>query len=69
MEESKPEVQDVKPGFKTTEFYLSSLAMIVSIVYASGIVESGSNIDKVIGFISMALVAMGYSVSRGLAKK
>lgn len=62
-------MKEVKPGYKSTEFYLSALASIVGLLFASGLVESGTAFDQVLGFIAMALTAMGYSVSRGIAKK
>lgn len=62
-------MEPVKPGYKSSEFYLSALAMIVSMLYASGLISDGSTIEKIMSFISMALVAMGYSVSRALVKK
>ena len=57
----------VKPGYKTTEFWLSCLAFIISALYASDLIGEGT--DKILGIIAGALVAMGYSVSRGIAKK
>lgn len=57
-----------KPGYKTTEFWLSLAAMLLGAAYASGVISSGSTVDKVAGFAAMALSALGYSVSRGMAK-
>jgi len=59
----------MKPGYKTTEFWLSLAAMIVSMLFASGAISEGSDAAKVIGFVAAALTSLGYSVSRGLAKK
>lgn len=58
-----------KPGYRTTEFYLASLAMLVGILLASGLIKDGSQADKIAGYIVAALGTFGYSVSRGLAKK
>lgn len=61
----------MKPGWKTTEFWMTLAASVVGFVYASGIVEATSTSwdDKVIGLVAMVLASMGYAVSRGIAKK
>lgn len=58
----------VKPGYKSTEFWLSSVAAIVGVVMASG-ATTDSVIMKVAGMATLVLAALGYSVSRGMAKK
>jgi len=58
-----------KPGYKTTEFWLSALAAVVGIVVASGAVPEGGIAAQIVGAVISGLAAMGYSVSRGLAKK
>lgn len=57
-----------RPGFKTTEFWLTALAQIVSLLFASGVIRDGSTIDTALGIIAAVLASAGYSVSRGLAK-
>jgi len=59
----------VKAGWKTTEFWLSTIAMTISMVYASGALTAGSVAERVIGIAAMVLASLGYSVSRGMAKK
>ena len=56
-----------KPGFKTTEFWLTAAAMIVGLLLASGAFVDGA-IAQGLGVASSALAAMGYSYSRGTAK-
>lgn len=63
------EEKKVKPGFKTTEFWLTAIAMIVGLVMASGAVPDDSGLSRALGIAAAALAAMGYSVSRGQAKK
>jgi hypothetical protein len=58
----------MKPGYKTSEFWLSVAASLVGFLYASGIISNGSAYDKVLAVAAMALTALGYSVSRGIAK-
>lgn len=60
---------EIKAGYKTTEFWLSAVAAIIGLVYASGVIGEGTQVDKVVGFAAAALTTLGYSVSRGLAKK
>lgn len=58
----------MKPGFKTTEFWLSFLAMGIGFLMTSGLVTAGTSFDKAIGLIAAALAAMGYSASRATVK-
>ena len=58
-----------KPGYKTTEFWLSVVAALVGLTYASGIIGAETQADKIMGFASSILATLGYTVSRGLAKK
>ena len=63
------EEKEVKPGYKTTEFWLSTVAMLVGAALASGAIGEGSQAEKIVGFIASALASLGYTVSRGMAKK
>jgi uncharacterized protein HemX len=65
--EERMETKD-RPGYRTTEFWLSTLAAIVGVILASGLVET-SPIMKVAGMAAAVLSAMGYSVSRGMTKR
>lgn len=58
----------VKPGWKTTEFWLSAIAALVGLIAASGIVPDGGLGARIFGAIVTALAALGYNVSRGLTK-
>ena len=64
MNENEP-----KKGIKTTEFWFSAAAAMVGLLYASGLIAPETGGDKVLGLIATVLAAMGYTVSRGLAKK
>jgi hypothetical protein len=59
-----------KPGYKTTEFWLSTIAVLIGLAYGSGVIaETGtSGIEKSIAFVASALAALGYSNSRGAVK-
>ena len=58
----------MKPGYKTSEFWLTLAANLVGAVLASGLVGDESGISKGLGVAAMALASLGYSVSRGQAK-
>lgn len=60
---------ETKPGYKTTEFWMTIAAFIVSALYGSGIIAEGTAMDKALSVGAMILTSMGYAVSRGLAKK
>ncbi len=58
----------MKPGYKTTEFWLSVAAMVIGALIASGVFGDASMAGKVLAWAASALAALGYSVSRGLVK-
>jgi hypothetical protein len=58
----------VKPGYKTTEFWLSVAAMLVGAILASGIVPNTGIWMQLAGIATTLLNGLGYSVSRGIAK-
>ncbi len=55
-------------GYKTTEFWISLLAMVVGALLASGAFDDSSLVSKALALVSSALVAAGYSVSRAMTK-
>lgn len=62
-------MNDIKVGYKTTEFWFTFAANVVSMLYMSGVVGDGSTFDKALAVGAMVLSSLGYAVSRGLAKK
>lgn len=62
MEEQK----QVKPGYKTTEFWLTIATYLLS---GLALVFSNSNVGTVLSSLVAGLATVGYSVSRGIAKK
>ena len=56
-----------KPGIKTSEFWLTAIAMLVSLFLAS-VVMTSEIILQVAGIVSAALAALGYDYSRAKAK-
>lgn len=59
----------VKPGYKTTEFWLTNAAFLLGALLASGLVGDGSALAKLIGLAGSILSTLGYTISRGFAKK
>jgi hypothetical protein len=59
----------IKPGYKTTEFWLAFAASVVGAAFASGLIPSESPIEKILGLAATVLASLGYTVSRTLVKK
>jgi len=59
-----------KPGFKTTEFWLTAACTVCGLLYASGVisVEGSDTTSKAVALIASVLATMGYSVSRAKVK-
>lgn len=55
---------EAKPAWKTTEFWLSVAAATVSALYASGVISAGGTLEKVVGVVSMLLIALGHQVTK-----
>lgn len=63
------EAKKTKPGYKTSEFWLSTAALVLGALFASGVISDGSTTDKVLGLVVSLLSQLGYTVSRGKAKQ
>lgn len=61
------DIKTTKPGYKTTEFYLSFAAMLLSTLFASGVL-TGTTSLAIAGVAASVLTALGYSVVRGQTK-
>jgi len=59
----------MKPGYKSTEFWLSSGALIGGILMASGVFPMESSLGQILGMIMGTLAALGYTGSRAAVKK
>ena len=59
----------MKPGYKTTEFWLSAAAAAIGGLLAGGVIAPDSTEAQIIGLISSALVALGYTGARLNLKK
>ena len=65
-----PKPQPAKAGITTTEFWICTLCGLFSVLWGIGIIDpdGAGNVNRVAGLISGGLSALGYGVSRGLAK-
>ncbi len=64
-------MNETKPGYKTTEFWLSLLATLLGFLLASGVMDTvpaDSWIAKLIGGVVAVLATLGYSASRAKVK-
>ena len=57
-----------KPGFKSTEFWLSTAATILGIALASGLIPEGGQVGQIIGGVLALLANLGYTASRTKVK-
>ncbi len=62
---------NVKPGWKTTEFWITVVVALGSLLWGAGVLdpEGSGTANKVFGLVVSGLRAVGYTVSRGLVKK
>ena len=62
---------NVKPGYLTTEFWITVVVALSSLLWGAGALdpEGAGTANKVFGLLVSGLSAVGYTVSRGLAKK
>jgi hypothetical protein len=59
----------MKPGYKTTEFWISAICILVSLVWGSGVIGEGTPADRTLATIAGTTSVLGYTISRGIAKK
>lgn len=58
----------MKPGYKTTEFWMAAAAALVGLLMTSDIFTGDSIWAKGLGLVAAGLASAGYAVSRGMAK-
>jgi len=58
-----------KPGFKTSEFWVTVVIAVVSLLGSSGVLVDGSSAERIVGYVVAGLAAMGYIGIRGSLKK
>ncbi|MBA2479062.1 MAG: hypothetical protein H0V44_00230 [Planctomycetes bacterium] len=58
----------VKAGYRTTEFWLSAIAVLLGLVLASGAIPESGIVGQVIGGVLSVLANLGYTAARAKAK-
>ena len=62
-------MSETKKGYKTSEFWLSSAALVIGAFLASGAVADSHWAVKLAGVVMSALAAAGYTYSRTRVKE
>ena len=62
---------ELKAGYRTTEFWITVVVSLGSLLWGAGVLdpEGAGTANKVFGLLVSGLSAVGYTISRGLAKK
>ena len=58
----------VKAGWKTTEFWLSTVALVLGLVLASGALPDGGLAAQIVGGVLSVLAQLGYTAARAQVK-
>ena len=58
----------VKPGWKTTEFWMSTAALVLGLVLASGALPEGGLAAQIVGGVLSVLSQLGYTAARAQVK-
>jgi hypothetical protein len=59
---------DEKPGYKSTEFWMSAAVAIIGLVIASGAVEDTSTWGQILAYAMSTLTTLGYTAGRAKVK-
>ncbi len=59
----------MKPGYKTTEYWLSVVVVVLGLLASSGLFGPDHWAAKAIALVTSALAAMGYTASRAKVKQ
>ena len=59
---------ETKPGWKTSEFWISIIATIAGLVLMSGVAEDGGIVSTICGAVLTLAAQLGYTGARTLAK-
>ena len=62
------ETKTTKPGYKTTEFWLTTAAAVLGMLFASGALGDGGKDMQIASLVASILATLGYTVSRTKAK-
>jgi hypothetical protein len=59
---------NTRPGYKTTEFWLTLIAVVIGFLVSSDMGDEATWVGKLLGIAATVLAALGYSVSRAMVK-
>lgn len=68
MTDTPPEPTPTKPGYLTTEFWLKLAAIVLTTLFASGVIPTTGTAATVAAIAATMLGALGYTVSRTFLK-
>ena len=65
------ENKNIKSGWRTTEFWVTVVVALGSLLWGANVLdpEGAGTANKVFGLVVSGLSAVGYTISRGLAKR
>jgi hypothetical protein len=58
-----------RPGYKTSEFYLSLAAILLSHLLAADVIPVGGTAERIVTIAGTILGALGYAVTRAVVKR
>lgn len=58
----------VKPGWKSTEFIVTGVVVILTLLAGSGVIPSGTAWARGVAFVLSTLAALGYTAARAATK-
>lgn len=58
----------MKPGYKTTEFWLSLLVVVLGALLSSGALPDGSIVARAVGGVLAVAGSLGYTLARAREK-
>lgn len=61
-------MENPKPGYKTTEFWLTLIANLIGVTLASGLVLPETQLGQGLGLATVVLSNLGYTVNRSVVK-
>ncbi len=61
-------ITPVKPGIRSTEFWLTLAAKALGILFATGVLGNGTTAMRIAGVAAAILGVLGYTVSRAVVK-
>jgi len=63
-----PPLPPIRPGYRTTEFWLSAAAMLLSGAYAVGLIPTDGVWAKIAALMAFVLTSSGYTIGRSMVK-